>query len=90
MMRSTRHQDAAKAFPQSAGSNAIGLCGWWQCAGDHHIAGLAAAPFQDQPGRQFQPGQHELRIDAALEAVARVGNDALLAARARDARTGSK
>ena len=57
-----------------------------QFARDHHITGFTAAPVQNVLGAQFQPRQHELRIDAALETIACVGNDALLAARARDMR----
>ena len=40
----------------------------------------AAAQFQHQPGRHFQSRHHEGRIDAALEAIARIGIDAELAA----------
>ena len=57
-----------------------------QLARDHHIRRFAAAPVQNVLGAQLQPRQHELRIDAAFKAITRIGNDALLAARARDAR----
>ena len=67
------------------GSKSICLCGRRQFARDHHFGRLAAAPFQDQPGAKLQPRQHEFRIDAALEAIARVGNDAQLAPGARHA-----
>ena len=56
-----------------------------QGARDHHIGSLAAAPFQDQLRRQFQAGQHKLRINTALETIARIGNNGLFAPGAGDA-----
>ena len=53
-------------------------------AGDDDLGGLAAAQIEHHLGRQLEAGQHEIRIDAALEAVARVGIDAELAAGLRD------
>ena len=49
-------------------------------AGEHHLAGVAAAQLQHQLRRQLEARQHEGRIDAALEAIAGVGDDAELAA----------
>ena len=50
-------------------------------AGDDDLGRLAAAELDHQLRRQLEARQHEVRIDAALEAVARVGIDAELAAR---------
>ena len=44
----------------------------------------AAAQFHHQLGRELQPRRHEGRIDAALEAIARIRIDAELAAGLRD------
>ena len=44
----------------------------------------AAAQFHHQLGRELQPRHHEGRIDAALEAIARIRIDAELAAGLRD------
>ena len=49
-------------------------------AGDDHPRRLAAAQVDDQMRRQLQAGNAEGGIDAALEAVARVGHDGELAA----------
>ena len=54
-------------------------------AGDHQLRGLAAAKLQDHVGRDLGARLDEGRIDAALEAEARVGDDAELAARRRRA-----
>ena len=53
-------------------------------ADDFSLRRLAAAEIDHQPRRKFQARNHELRIDATLEAVARVGDDAQLAAGAGD------
>ena len=50
----------------------------------HDLRRRAAAQFQHHVGREIEPGQHEGRIDAALETIARVGIDAELAAGLRD------
>ena len=42
--------------------------------------GVPPQKIQDHAGRELEARQHEGRIDAALEAVARVGDDAELAA----------
>ena len=47
---------------------------------------LAAAEVEDQFRRQFQTRHDEFGIDAALEAVARIGQDAELAARGAQSR----
>ncbi len=49
---------------------------------------LAAAQLQDHLRRQIEAQRLRLRVDAALETVARVGQDARLAARLA-VRTGS-
>ena len=46
--------------------------------------GVAAAQIEHHLRREFEARHHEIRIDAALEAVARVGIDAELAAGLRD------
>ena len=53
-------------------------------AGDDDFRRLAAAQFEHQLGRELEARQHEGRIDAALEAIARIGIDAELAAGLRD------
>ena len=53
-------------------------------AGDDDLRRRAAAEIEHHLRRQLEAGQHEGRIDAALEAVARVGIDAELAAGLRD------
>ena len=45
---------------------------------------LAAAEVEHHAGRELEARQHEGRIDAALEAIARIGIDAELAAGLRD------
>ena len=45
-------------------------------AGDDHLRGLAAAQLYDERRRQIAAGNIEGRIDAALEAVARIGRNA--------------
>ena len=42
----------------------------------HQGGGLAAADLHHQPGRQLGAGDGEGRVNAALEAIARVGDDA--------------
>ena len=49
-------------------------------AGDDDARGLAAADVEHHARRELQAGHAELRIDAALETIARVGDDAELAA----------
>ena len=44
-------------------------------AGDHDLARLAAAQFEHQPRRDFEPGADEIGVEAALEAIARVAGD---------------
>ena len=53
-------------------------------AGDDDLGRRAAAELDHHLRREFEPRQHEGRIDAALEAIARVGVDAELAAGLRD------
>ena len=53
-------------------------------AGDDDLRRLAAAEVEHHPGRELQARHHEGRIDAALEAIARIGIDAELAAGLRD------
>ena len=53
-------------------------------AGNDDLGRLAAAQIEHHLRRQLEPGQHEIRIDAALEAIARVGIDAELAPGLRD------
>ena len=84
MMRRAGKADGAECLHQR-GIEGDGLVRRRQSAGDDHVAGFAAAPFQDQLRRKLQPRQHPLRIHAALEAVARVRDDGLLAAGAGDA-----
>ena len=79
-----RHADTAQRFDQT-GIEFDMLVRRRQGARDHHIGRLAAAPIQNQLGGKLQPRQHEFRIDATLETIARIGNDALLAAGAGDA-----
>ena len=50
-----RHLDAAQLLDQCR-IEQDRLVRRRQLARDHHIGGLAAAPFQDQPGAKFQPG----------------------------------
>ena len=52
----------------------------FRLAGDGDLRRLAAAEIEHHPGRELEARHHEGRIDAALEAVARVGVDAELAA----------
>ena len=54
--------------------------GDFRAAGDGDLRRRAAAEIEHHLRRQLQPGQHEGRIDAALEAVAGIGIDAELAA----------
>ena len=49
-------------------------------ADDDVLRRRAAAQFHHQSGREFEPRHHEGRIDAALEAIARIRIDAELAA----------
>ena len=44
-------------------------------AGPDDLGRLAAAQFEDQPRRDFQTGADKGRVDAALEAIARVADD---------------
>ena len=53
-------------------------------AGDRDLGRRAAAEVEHHLRREFEPGHQEGRIDAALEAVARVRIDAELAAGLRD------
>ncbi len=57
---------------------------WPLIADDLGFGGVAAAEFEHQFGRQLEARHHEVRIDAALEAVARIGDDAEVAAGAGD------
>ncbi len=43
--------------------------------GPDDLGRLAAAQFEDQPGGDFETGADKRRVDAALEAVARVADD---------------
>ena len=49
-----------------------------------HLRGLAAAEIEHHSGRELEPRQHEGGIDPAFEAVARIRNNAELAAGLRD------
>ena len=53
-------------------------------AGDDDLRRRAAAQVEHHLGGELEARQHEVRIDAALEAIARVGVDAELAAGLRD------
>ncbi len=53
-------------------------------AGDENLGRLAAAQIENEPGREFETRHHEVRIDAAFEAVARIGMNAERAAGLRD------
>ncbi len=53
-------------------------------ADDEIFRRRAAAYFHHQPGGHLKPRHHEGRVDAALEAIARVRIDAELAAGLRD------
>ena len=53
-------------------------------AGDHDLRRRAAAEIEHHLRRQLEARQHEGRIDAALEAIARVGIDGELAPGLRD------
>ena len=53
-------------------------------AGERDIRRLAAAEIHHERGSEFKTGQQESRIDAALEAVARIRIDAEPAARPRN------
>ena len=55
-------------------------------ARDDHARRLAAADREDELGREIAAGDAEVGIDAALEAIARVGGDAELPAGLRDGR----
>ena len=55
-----------------------------QFAGEREFGRLAAAEFQHELRRKLDPRQRKGRIDAALETVARVGDNAELAAGVRD------
>ena len=84
-----RHIEAAQPSRPAPGSKSICLCGRRQLRRRHDLGRLAAAPFQDQLRGQLQARHHEFRIDAALEAIARVGDDAAACGRSRAMRTGS-
>ena len=56
----------------------------FRLAGDGDLRRRAAAKLHHHLGGELQPRHHEVRIDAALEAVARVGVDAELAPGLRD------
>ena len=53
-------------------------------AGDHDLRRRAAAEIEHHLRRELETGQHEIRIDAALETITRIGIDAELAAGLRD------
>ena len=53
-------------------------------ARDFDLGGFAAAQLHDHFSGQFQPGLHEMRVDAAREAVLRIRHDAQLAAYLRN------
>ena len=78
-----RHVDAGEALhlAQREIDHAIVAEG---LADDDVFRRRAAAHLHHQFGRQLEPRHHEGRIDAALEAIARVGIDAELAAGLRD------
>src|ERR1041385_8332285 len=58
----------------------------WNRSRNDSLGRFAAAPLQDQLGREFEPRNHELRIDTALKAVARIGENAEFLSRACSAR----
>ncbi len=57
------------------GVELVGAVGVRHLARRHHVRRLAAAEIEDHLGGQFDGGGVERRVDAALEAVARVGVD---------------
>ncbi len=83
-----RHGEAGEALElgQRKIDDALGRFG---AAGDGDLRRRAAAQVEHHAGREFEPRQHEGRIDAALEAIARVGIDAELAAGLGDVDLGS-
>ena len=54
--------------------------GDFHLAGDGDLRGRTAAQIEHHLGRELEAGNHEGRVDAALEAVARIRLDAELAA----------
>ena len=68
----------------SVGGKSMIFSGRFGLAGDDDLGRRAAAEVEHHLRREFEAGQHEVRIDAALEAIARVGVDAELAAGLRD------
>ena len=69
---------------QFAGREVDDLVRRFGLAGDGDLGRRAAAQLDHHLRRELEPRQHEVRIDAALEAIARVGVDAELAPGLRD------
>ncbi len=69
------HFEAAQLL-HHGGIESDGLAQVRRRAGHHDVRRLAAAKVEDHPGREFEPRQHEVRIDATFEAIARVRHDA--------------
>ena len=69
---------------QFAGREVDDLFRRFRLAGDGDLRRRAAAELHHHLRRELQPRHHEVRIDAALEAIARVGVDAELAPGLRD------
>ena len=73
----------ARRLTSSTGKSIGAIVG--RLAANHHdLRRRAAAQVEHHLGRQFETRHHEIRIDAALEAIARIGIDAELAAGLRD------
>ena len=73
----------ASRFTSLSGKS-IDLLRRFGLAGDGDLGRRAAAEVEHHLRRELEARQHEVRIDAALEAIARVGVDAELAAGLRD------
>ena len=79
----TAGRDRTRRFTSSTG-NSISLSGDFASPATMISDAVSAAELDDKLGREFETRQHEIRIDAALEAIARIGMDAELAAGLRD------
>ena len=82
-----RQIDAAEALDAVGPQGRGGAARRGMVAGADDVARLAAAELEDQPRRDFGAPVGALRIEAALEAVARIGLDAELAAGGGGARS---
>ena len=79
-----RHLDAGQRLHPAAAQQ-CSCAGVRRPARHHELGGLAAAEIEDHARGELGAGGREGRIDAALEAVARIGADAELAAGRRGA-----